>query len=107
MSVNALVVAVLQTGLPVHSDAAREAIVDERVRRAGLTAGRVERNPRLPEHLRARIDELVAAARERLPRAARADLVNAALRTALRADAERAAELVAAHARRLERAVAA
>jgi len=42
-----------------------------------------------------------------LPRAARADLVNAALRTALRADAERAAELVAAHARRLERAVAA
>jgi len=105
--VNALVVAALQAGLPPHSDQAREAIVDERVSRAGQTPARVERNLRLPEHLRARIDELVASARERLPRGSRADLVNASLRRGLPADAEQAAELVAAHARRLERAVAA
>ena len=103
VSVNSLVVAALQAGLPPHSDHAREAIVDERVRRAGQTPARVEHNLRLPEHLRARIDELVAAARERLPRAARADLINAALRTGLPEDAEYAAELVAEHARRLER----
>ena len=105
--VNALVVAALQAGLPPHSDQAREAIVDERVSRAGQSPARVERNIRLPEHLRARIDELVASARERLPRGSRADLVNASLRRGLPADAEQAAELVAAHARRLERAVAA
>lgn len=105
--VNALVVAALQAGLPPHSDQARAAIVDERVSRAGQSPARVERNLRLPEHLRARIDELVASARERLPRVARADLVNASLRSGLPADAAQAAELVAAHARRLERAVAA
>jgi len=105
--VNALVVAALQAGLPPHSDQAREAIVDERVSRAGQSPARVERNIRLPEHLRARIDELVASARERLPRVARADLANASLRRGLPADAAQAAELVAGHARRLERAVAA
>jgi hypothetical protein len=55
----------LQAGVPPHSDGARAAIVDERVRRAGMSVARIEHNLRLPEQLRARIDELVAAARER------------------------------------------
>jgi hypothetical protein len=107
VAVNALAVAALQAGLPAQSDAARTAIVEERVRRAGATPARVERNLRLPGQLRARIDELVAAARERLPRVSRADLVNAALRGGLPADAQQAAELVCGYARRLERAAAA
>jgi Arc/MetJ-type ribon-helix-helix transcriptional regulator len=107
VAVNALAVAALQAGLPAHSDGARAAIVEERVRRAGATPARVERNLRLPGQLRARIDELVAAARERLPRVSRADLVNAALRGGLPADAQQAAELVCEYARRLERAAAA
>jgi len=107
ISVNALVVAALQAGLPPQSDVARDAIVDERVRRAGITPARIEHNLRLPEHLRVRIDELTAAARERLPRVARADLVNAALRAGLPADPQEAAQLVSEHARRLERAAAA
>jgi Arc/MetJ-type ribon-helix-helix transcriptional regulator len=107
VTLNALAVASLQAGLPAQSDAARAAIVDERIRRAGVTAARIERNLRLPEQLRARIDELVAAARERLPRVSRADLVNAALRGGLPANAEQAAELVCEYARRVERAAAA
>jgi hypothetical protein len=107
VSVNALAVAVLHSGLPVTADEARGAIVDERVRRAAETVARVERNLRLPEQLRVRVDELTAAAQERLPRATRADLVNAALRRGLPPDAQAAAELAAEHAQRLERAAAA
>jgi hypothetical protein len=106
VSFNALAVAVLHAGLPLEADAVRSAIVDERVRRAGDQVARVERNLRLPEQLRARVDALTAAARDRLPRATRADLVNAALRRSLPADAQAAAELVAEHAKRLERAAA-
>ncbi len=107
ISTNALAVAALHSGLPAAVDDARAEIVDERVNRAGARAARIERNLRLPEHLRARIDELTAAARGQLPRANRADLINAALRRGLPTDAERAAELVADHARRVERAAAA
>ena len=107
VTVNALAVAALQAGLPAQNDAARAAIVDERVRRVDLLSARVERNLRLPVQLRARVDELVAATRERVPRVNRADLVNAALGAGLPADAQQAAELVAAYARRLERAAAA
>lgn len=107
VSANALAVAALQAGLPAATDAARAVIVDERVSRAGVRTARIERNLRLPEHLRARLDELTFAARGRLPRATRADLINAALHAGLPADAELVAELVAAHARRLERAAAA
>lgn len=107
ISANALAVAALHSGLPAAADDARAEIVDERVNRAGARVARIERNLRLPEHLRARIDELTAAARGQLPRANRADLINAALRRGLPADAELAAELVADHARRVERAAAA
>ena len=107
VAVSALAVAAIQAGLPAHSDEARMAIVDERVARAGVVPARVERNFRLPEQLRARVDELVAAAREHLPRVNRADLVNAALRRGLPGDAQRAADLVSEHARRRERAAAA
>ena len=107
VSANALAVAALHAGLPGAAEDARAAIVDERVSRAGERAPRIERNLRLPEQLRARIDELTSASRARLPRATRADLVNAALRRGLPGDAERAAQLVADHARRLERAAAA
>jgi hypothetical protein len=106
VSVNALAVAVLHSGLPLAADDARSAIVDERVRRAAETVARVERNLRLPEQLRVRVDELTAAAQRRLPRATRADLVNAALRRGLPEGAQAAAELVAGHAQRLERAAA-
>jgi hypothetical protein len=107
VSANALAVAALHAGLPAAADAVCAAIVDERVGRAGIRGARIERNLRLPEHLRARIDELTFAARGQLPRATRADLINAALRGGLPADAELAAELVAAHARRVELAAAA
>jgi hypothetical protein len=107
VSANALAVAALQTGLPVAADAARAMIVDERVNRAGIRAARIERNLRLPEHLRARVDELTFAAQHQVPRATRADLVNAALRAGLPTDAQQAAELVAEHARRVERAAVA
>jgi Arc/MetJ-type ribon-helix-helix transcriptional regulator len=107
VSANALAVAALHAGLPGAAEDARAAIVDERVSRAGQRAPRIERNLRLPEQLRARIDELTSASRARLPRATRADLVNAALRRGLPGDAERAAHLAADHAQRLERAAAA
>src|SRR3954447_9522802 len=107
VSVNALAVAALHAGVPAAPEEARAAIVDERVRRAGVRVARIERNLRLPEHLRARIDELISTTRGRLPRATRADLINAALQRGLPADAEGAALLVTEHARRLERAAAA
>lgn len=107
VSANALAVAALNAGLPAAPEAARTAIVDERVNRAGLRSARIERNLRLPEQLRARIDELTFATRGQLPRATRADLVNAALRDGLPTDAEQATKLVAAHAQRVELAAAA
>jgi predicted DNA-binding protein len=107
ISTNSLTVASLQAGLPAGDDDARAVIVDERVARAGLRTARIERNLRLPEHLRARLDELTKAARDRVPRATRADLVNAALRTGLPSTAQQAAELAIAHARRVERAATA
>jgi len=107
VSANALAVAALHAGLPAASDAARSAIVVERVNRAGIRSARIERNLRLPEHLRARVDELTFAARGQLPRATRADLINAALRIGLPEDAEQGDGLVAAHAQRVELATAA
>jgi predicted transcriptional regulator len=107
ISTNALTVATLHAGLPAGDDDARAMIVDERVSRAGLRTARIERNLRLPEHLRARLDELTRTAQDRLPRATRADLVNAALRTGLPASAEQAAQLAISHARRVEQAATA
>jgi predicted transcriptional regulator len=107
ISTNALTVAALHAGLPAGDDDARAMIIDERVGRAGLRTARIERNLRLPEHLRARLDELTRAASARLPRATRADLVNAALRAGLPTTAEQAAELATAHARRVEQAATA
>jgi Arc/MetJ-type ribon-helix-helix transcriptional regulator/predicted transcriptional regulator len=106
VSLNALAVAALHAGVPPAPEDARAAIIDERVERAGGRAARVEHNLRLPEHLRARIDELTSAARARHPRATRSDLINAALRRGLPTDAEAAAKLVADHARRIERQAA-
>lgn len=105
VTVNALAVASLHAGLPTRGDEAVSAIVDERVRRVGLT--RVERNLRIPLQLRTRMDELVAIARSRVPHVNRADLVNAALVRGMPADAQQAAELVTNYARRLEGAAAA
>jgi predicted DNA-binding protein len=107
ISTNALTVAAVHAGLPASDDHARAMIVDERVGRAGLRTARIERNLRLPQHLRARLDELTDAARDRLPRATRADLVNAALRTGLPSTSEQAAELAISHARRVEQAATA
>jgi len=106
VSVNALAVAALHAGLPATTENARTRVLEERLIR--LDAGRrMESNLRLPDHLRTRVDELAAAVRGRIPRATRADLVNAALRSHLPADAERAAELVRGHTRRLEEVEAA
>lgn len=56
VSANALAVAAPHAdGLPAASDAARSAIVVERVNRAGIRSASIERNLRLPEHLRARV----------------------------------------------------
>ena len=102
VSGNALAVAALHAGMPTAADHALTLIVQERVDRIG--ARRIERNLRLPEHLRARVDELTSVVRERVPRATRADLINPAVRAHLPADAEHAAELVLEHTRRVERA---
>lgn len=104
ISSNALTVAAVHAGLPTGDDDARAMIIDERVGRAGLRIARIERNLRLPQHLRARLDELTDAARDGLPRATRADLVNAALRTGLPSNPDQAAELAISHARRVEQA---
>lgn len=105
-SLNALAVAAIHGGLPTTTEAAQQLIVGERVSRAGTRQRRIERNLRMPQQLRTRADELVAAARTRLPRAARADLLNAALRRGLPTDAQQAAELVEGHAQRIEKAAA-
>jgi hypothetical protein len=102
LSLNAIAVAALHDGLPASSVDARSSIVEERIARAGRGERRVEYNLRIPAELRARVDELTRDSRERLPRAARADLVNAALRRSLPRDAQAATVLVAAFARNLE-----
>jgi hypothetical protein len=106
LSLNAIAVAALHDGLPATAVDARRAIVEERVARAGRGERRVEYNLRIPSELRARVDGLTRDCRERLPRAARADLVNAALRRKLPREAEAAAVLVAGFARNLELACA-
>jgi hypothetical protein len=106
-SLNAIVVAGLQAGLPAGADAACEAILAERVSRAGGVAPRVPTLIRLPRDLRLRIDELSVAARERVPRSVRADLINAALEQGVPSDPAAVMELVGEHAQRLERAAAA
>lgn len=62
-------------------------ILDERVRRAGTRLERVERNLRVPEQLRARVDEMTPAARRR--RSAR-DAVVSSSRVRLRRVGQRA-----------------
>jgi predicted DNA-binding protein len=99
-SLNAITVAALHAGLPGSTDAAGEAIVTEQRARVGALDRRVRTTMRLPDDLRARIDELSAPAL-RLSRGARADLINAALERGLPADAYAAAALVDGHARRL------
>ena len=99
-SLNAIVVAALHAGLPGSTDAAGEAIVAEQRARVGALDRRVRTTMRLPDDLRARIDELSVPAL-RLSRGARADLINAALERGLPADAYAAAALVDGHARRL------
>jgi predicted transcriptional regulator len=99
-SINAITVAALQAGLPGSTDAAGEAIVAEQRGRVGALDRRVRTTMRLPDDLRARIDELSVPAL-RLSRGARADLINAALERGLPADPYAAAALVDGHARRL------
>ena len=103
VAVNPLAVAAIHAGLPNDADTVRSLIVTERVARAGDPKARVEHNLRLPERLRARVDELVDAVREQIPRATRADLINATLRAGLPGDAHAAARLVRTHAQQLER----
>jgi hypothetical protein len=97
---SALLVAVLQNGLPTTADQALRAAIHERADHP--RGARVERNVRLPEQLRVRLDELTANVRDAARRATRADLTNAVLRSALPEDAEGAAKLVSDHRRRVE-----
>jgi hypothetical protein len=106
VSLNAIAVAALQAGLPATADAARVAILEERVARSGSPERRVEYNLRVAEQLRARVDELTSDTRQRVPRAERADLVNAALARGLPRDPDSAAALVASYARQVELAAA-
>ena len=103
VAVNPLAVAAIHAGLPNDADTVRSLIVTERVARAGDPKARVEHNLRLPKRLRARVDELVDAVREQIPRATRADLINATLHAGLPGDAHAAALLVRTHAQQLER----
>jgi hypothetical protein len=102
LSLNAIAVAAIHDGLPASAADARHSIVEERAARTARSARRVEYNLRIPTELRTRVDELTRDTRERLPRAARADLVNAALGRSLPGDGQAAAALVAAFARNLE-----
>jgi predicted transcriptional regulator len=97
---SALLVATLHRGLPTSGEQALRAVVTERADRP--RGARVERNIRLPEQLRVRLDQLTENVRDATRRATRSDLANAALRVALPADAEHAAALVTEHHRRLE-----
>jgi hypothetical protein len=105
-SLNSLAIAAIHAGLPASVEPACELIVAERVGRAGSRHARIERNLRLPHQLRARVDELVAGARTRLPRGTRADIINGALHRALPVDFAAATELIITHARRVEQAAA-
>jgi hypothetical protein len=96
---NTLFLAAVHAKLPTTSREAVKAIVGERAEHPGR---RREYTPRIPIALRVRLDELIEASRETLPKANRADLVNAALRAGLPADAHRAAELVTSWERERE-----
>lgn len=96
---NTLFLATVNASLPATAGDALAAIVGERANHPGR---RREYTPRVPLALRARIDELVAAAREHVSKVTRADLVNASLRAGLPTDAHAAAELVAAWERNRE-----
>jgi predicted transcriptional regulator len=100
-SVNAVALAALELGLPSSAAAALDAIVAEQRARVGATDRRLRMTLRLPDDLRARIDELATPALEQLSRSARTDLINAALEAALPEDAYAAAALVDERARRL------
>jgi hypothetical protein len=96
---NTLFLATVNASLPATASDAVKAIVGERANHPGR---RREYTPRVPLALRARVDELVAAAREHVSKVTRADLVNATLREGLPTDAHQAAELVAAWERNRE-----
>jgi len=96
---NTLFLAAVHAKLPTTSREAVKAIVGERAEHPGR---RREYTPRIPIALRVRLDELIESSRETLPKANRADLVNAALRAGLPADAHRAAELVTSWERERE-----
>jgi hypothetical protein len=96
---NTLFLASIHAALPATAGDAVKAIVGERATYPGR---RREYTPRVPLALRARIDELVAGAREHVTKATRADLVNPALRSGLPTDAHDAAGLVAAWERNRE-----
>lgn len=100
--VNAIAVAALQHGMPATANQAADMIRAERVRRIDSREPRLERNLRLPEQMRARLEELLAGARELATRATRADAINAMLIAALPLEAEATRALVASHARQRE-----
>ena len=95
MTVAALVLATLTEHLPSSADDAAELIADryaERLQTGRLTG--TERNVRLPETLRLRLDELVRAAKARVSVASRSALVDAILARHLPSDPDDASQLV-------------
>jgi hypothetical protein len=80
---------------------ARDAIVAEQRARVGALDRRVRQTLRLPDDLRARLDEWSTPSREDLARSARSDLINAALERGLPDEPFAALDLVNEHARRL------
>jgi predicted DNA-binding protein len=100
ISFNTLLVATLHQALPATLEEAARLMILERANHP--QPARAERNLRLPEQLRERLDQLAAAVRKRSPRATRADLINAALRQRTPPSQAQAAETVAAYRRELE-----
>ena len=101
VAVRALVIAALDASLPADSAAAGQLALRERFEH---TASRIERNIRLPQEQRERLDELVAP-HERTIRGARSMLINALLRNALPDSGEGVSQLVQNY--QLQRALAA
>lgn len=99
---SALAVAALEAGMPVEGEDACRLAVRERAERHQRPSGRVECNLRIPDGIRAHLQDLARVARAIAPRVVRADVVNVALRRGLPADPQAASELVAAYRRRLE-----
>ncbi|WP_022928305.1 hypothetical protein [Patulibacter americanus] len=91
----ALVTAILHFHLPADGEAAARAIGGYRRRKLEtLDRPWEERNARLPEPLRAELDDVVAGATGRVASVRRSTLVNALLDAHLPADADGAARLV-------------